>query len=162
MGKVIGAMVNNIRNKVFICTNNKQLIGALVSKYTIERYAKGLKIPEVEIINSDDGGELDRLTDRQYLRENIPHTFDSKDLQTFTLLRFAPPELMGYEGRALVIDPDIFSTDTDVSELLERDMEGNAILARPGKLDKSWISSVMLLECNKLKIQCCFSSLIHK
>lgn len=144
-------MEDKIRNKVFICTNNKQLIGALVSKYTIERYSKTSKNLKVEIINSDDGGELDRLTDRQYLREKIPHTFDSNDLQTFTLLRFAPPELMCYEGRALVVDPDVFSTGADVTELLERDMEGNAILSRPGKLGQSWISSVMLLECNKLK-----------
>ena len=40
-----------------------------------------------------------------------------------------PPELMGYEGRALVIDPDILAV-ADVWELLSRDMQGAAIMCR--------------------------------
>ena len=36
---------------------------------------------------------------------------------------------MGYEGRALVIDPDIFAV-ADVWELLSRDMQGAAIMCR--------------------------------
>jgi energy-coupling factor transporter ATP-binding protein EcfA2 len=45
------------------------------------------------------------------------------DLQSFTPLRFLPPELMGYQGRAVVIDPDVFAVG-DVWELLSRDMAG--------------------------------------
>ena len=45
------------------------------------------------------------------------------DLQSFTPLRFLPPQLMGYQGRAVVIDPDIFATG-DIWELLSRDMAG--------------------------------------
>ena len=40
-----------------------------------------------------------------------------EDLQSFTPLRFMPPQLMGYEGRAIVIDPDVFAVG-DVYELL--------------------------------------------
>jgi hypothetical protein len=79
------------------------------------------------------------------------------DLQSFTPLRFMPPELMGYSGRALVIDPDIFAVG-DVFELLSRDMQGKAIMCRmrsgvkgiaAGKLG-FFATSVMLLDCSKL------------
>jgi hypothetical protein len=65
-----------------------------------------------------------------------------------------PPQLMGYQGRAVVIDPDIFAC-TDVWELLTRDMEGKAILCRmrsgpKGLIDRCYASSVMLLDCAKL------------
>ena len=61
---------------------------------------------------------------------------------------------MGYEGRAVVIDPDIFAA-ADVWELLNRDMQGKAIMCRmrsgpKGLIDKCMASSVMLLECDKL------------
>jgi hypothetical protein len=76
------------------------------------------------------------------------------DLQSFTPLRFMPPELMGFKGRALVIDPDVFAV-SDVWKLLNRDMEGKAILCRPrSRISKSvkgpMASSVMLLDCAKL------------
>ena len=37
---------------------------------------------------------------------------------------------MDYQGRALVIDPDVFAAG-DVWDLLQRDMQGHAILCRP-------------------------------
>ena len=52
-----------------------------------------------------------------------------EDLQSFTPLRFMPPQLMGYEGRAIVVDPDVFAVG-DVHELLTRDMEGKAVMGR--------------------------------
>jgi lipopolysaccharide biosynthesis glycosyltransferase len=68
-------------------------------------------------------------------------------------LRFMPPELMGYEGRAVVIDPDVFAVG-DIYELLSLDMQGKALMcvARPGQGDRPTFlaSSVMLLDCAKL------------
>jgi hypothetical protein len=68
-------------------------------------------------------------------------------------LRFMPPEAMGYQGRAVVIDPDIFAVG-DVYELLSRDMQGKALMcrARAGhNRRKDYLaSSVMLLDCAKL------------
>ena len=55
----------------------------------------------------------------------------NEDLQSFTPLRFMPPELMGYQvgGRD---GPDVFAVG-DVNELLNRDMEGDMIgVARAG------------------------------
>jgi hypothetical protein len=63
------------------------------------------------------------------------------------------PQLLGYRGRALVLDPDIFAVG-DVWELLSRDMGGKSILACPkqewreGRRTHS--SAVMLLDCARL------------
>jgi hypothetical protein len=76
------------------------------------------------------------------------------DLQSFTPLRFMPPELMGYAGRAVVIDPDVFALG-DIADLLERDMQGKSIVvrAKPGSKAREGLmaSSVMLLDCAKLR-----------
>jgi hypothetical protein len=63
------------------------------------------------------------------------------------------PALLGFQGRALVIGPDVFAIG-DVYELLSRDMGGKAILCRerqerPGGR-QAYYSSVMLLDCSKL------------
>jgi hypothetical protein len=75
------------------------------------------------------------------------------DLQSFTPLRFAPPELMNYQGRAVIMDPDIFAIG-DIWDLLQRDMAGAAIMCRPKSGRKgrkgAFASSVMLLDCAKL------------
>jgi hypothetical protein len=58
---------------------------------------------------------------------------------------------MNYEGRAVVVDPDVFATG-DVWELLNRDMGGKAIMCRQLKHGrKGYATSVMLLDCSKLK-----------
>ena len=66
-----------------------------------------------------------------------------------------PPELMNYQGRAVVIDPDVFAVG-DVWDLLSRDMQGKAIMCRPRSkksrdINDKLASSVMLLDCAKLK-----------
>jgi hypothetical protein len=75
------------------------------------------------------------------------------DLQSFTPSWFMPPQLMGYAGRAVVIDPDVFAL-ADVWELLSRDMGGKALLCRPKAGNKGkrgcLATSVMLLDCEKL------------
>src|SRR5262249_10877583 len=71
------------------------------------------------------------------------------DLQSFTPLRFMPPELMGYRGRVVVIDPDVFAL-ADINALIGRDMQGKAIVCRKRGLKGGYASSVMRLDCAKL------------
>jgi hypothetical protein len=68
------------------------------------------------------------------------------------VLRFMPPELMGYEGRSIVVDPDVFCV-CDVMALITRDMNGRAIMARKRSPNssKEFASSVILLDNAKLK-----------
>ena len=86
-----------------------------------------------------------------YMRHGSKRVWHENDLQSFTLTRFLPPQLMGYQGRALVVDPDVFAAG-DVWELLRRDMQGKAIMCRGSKFKNgAFASSVMLLDCAKLK-----------
>lgn len=68
-------------------------------------------------------------------------------------LRFAPPQVMNYQSRAVVTDPDVFAVG-DICELLKRDMGGKGVLAKPRPGHKGVAeyiaTSVMLMDCAKL------------
>jgi hypothetical protein len=134
---------------VYIQTNDKQLLGALVAKFAIESHLSPLSKVEVHIMNVDKMDIFRNFHGIQYLQTNDEdmRTYDKDDLQSFTLSRFMPPELMGYSGRAIVIDPDIFAL-TNIEELLEFDLGGAGIAACLKK--DAWDTSVMLLDCNAL------------
>jgi len=139
---------------VFIHTNHKQIVGALVAQYALRRNSKNNDKFDVRIINTEDFPFLKKRQGQLYLRDGVKRTWLYDDLQSFTPLRFMPPELMNYRGRAVVIDPDIFAA-SDVWELLSRDMQGKAIMCRmrsgpKGYIDRCMASSVMLLDCGQL------------
>jgi hypothetical protein len=134
---------------VFIHTNHKQLVGALVSSYSLKRNSHHPERFDVRIIHSEDHPFLKAREGQPFLREGKTRIWQNDDLQSFTPLRFMPPELTGYQGRAVVIDPDIFAVG-DITELLDRDMKGKAILCKARRTEKKFASSVMLLDCAKL------------
>lgn len=139
---------------VFIQTNHKQLTGALVAEHALRRYSRHNDRFEVRLINSRDYPFFASREGQKYLRDGVHWEWLNDDLQSFTPTRFMPPELMGYHGRAVVIDPDIFAT-ADIWELLSRNMDGSAIVCRmrsgpKGFIDRCYASSVMLLDCGKL------------
>ncbi|HLS68622.1 MAG TPA: hypothetical protein VK035_04715 [Kiloniellales bacterium] len=141
------------RPTVFIHTNHKQMLGALVSQHSLKRNSPNADKFDVRIISTDDHPFLAEKEGQEFLRDGGKRVWRMDDLQSFTPLRFMPPELMNYQGRAVVIDPDIFAVG-DVWELLERDMDGKAIFCRPRAGAKGFggclASSVMLLDCAKL------------
>jgi hypothetical protein len=144
-----------MNHTVFIQTNHKQITGAIVAEYALRRYSQNNDKFDVRIIHKKDYPYFDEREGQLYLRDGVKRTWLNDDLQSFTLTRFMPPELMDYQGRAVVIDPDIFAA-SDVWDLLSRDMRGKAILCRPrsgskGIIDRCLASSVMLLDCAKLK-----------
>ena len=138
-----------MKNCVFVHTNHRQMVGALVSQYSLKRNSRDPDAFDVRIIDTKDHPFLHAREGQHYLRDGVQRQWLIEDLQSFTPLRFMPPELMGYEGRAVVIDPDVFAVG-DVNELLTRDMEGKALFCRARKGPKSFASSVMLLECARL------------
>jgi hypothetical protein len=138
---------------VFIHTNQRQLLGALVAEHALRRNSARPDAFDVRIVHREDFRFFDSREGQRYLRDGHWREWHNDDLQSFTPLRFLPPELMGYEGRALVIDPDIFAV-RDVQELLARDMQGKAILCRRRsgwKKRNCCASSVMLLDCARLR-----------
>ncbi|SLN76224.1 hypothetical protein [Oceanibacterium hippocampi] len=142
-----------MRPCVFIHTNHRQMLGALVAQYSLKRNSASADSFDVRIIDTADHPFMAAREGQEYLRDGVTRPWRNDDLQSFTPLRFMPPELMGYEGRAVVMDPDIFAVG-DIRELLDRDMEGKAILCRARSGPKGWrgfyASSVMLLDCARL------------
>jgi hypothetical protein len=141
--------------RIFVHTNAKQYLGAVVAAYSFKRRSRAPEAFTVEIIDVRDFAWFERYQGRLYLRGGTWQPWLNEDLQSFTPLRFAPPELMGYQGRALVVDPDVFAVG-DVVELLACDMGGKAILCRTHAGVKRavrgrYASSVMLLDCAKLR-----------
>lgn len=143
-----------MRNAVFIHTNPKQIVGALVARHALLRHSAAPERFDVRIIQTTDFPALASFEGRRYLREGRPATWRNDDLQSFTPLRFAVPELMAYAGRAVLIDPDVFAL-ADINELLDRDMDGAAVMARRMQADfrrpLHYASSVMLMECARLR-----------
>ena len=138
---------------VFIHTNHKQKLGAIVSRYSLQKNSAHPGEFEVKFIEVKDYPCMLEREGQRYLRDGDMRPWLNNDLQSFTPLRFAPPGLMNYQGRAVVIDPDVFAIG-DVWELLSRDMHGKAIMCRPKSGRKgrkgAYASSVMLLDCAQL------------
>lgn len=137
---------------VVIHTNDKQMLGALVSAHSYRRNSRNPDGFEVRIVNASDYPELQK-EGRSLRRGGHIREWDPDDLQSFTPLRFAVPDLVEHYGLALVTDPDVFAVG-DVAELFARDLQGKAIWCRPRpgfeKITDPLATSVMLLNCAKL------------
>lgn len=135
-------------HRVFIRTNDKQLLGAMIGRHAILRAAAHPERIDVSFINVDKIPEFRAFEGKKYLRNGKTLTYTLADLQSFTLGAFMAPQLCGYEGRAIVIDPDVFAV-TDVEKLFERDLKGKSLAARPKRGGHD--TSVMMLDCAKLR-----------
>jgi hypothetical protein len=142
-----------VKPTVFIQANARQYLGAKISAHSYKRNARDAHSFDVRILDTRD---FPRLGDssQTYLRAGEVTRWDPDDLQSFTPLRFYPPQGMGFEGVAVVTDPDVFAVG-DIGELFARDRQGKPILGveRPGDKTRPFYiaSSVMLLDCSKLK-----------
>ena len=141
------------RPTVFIQANPRQMLGAKISAHSYKKASARPDSFDVRIMTTRQFPRLEQ-SGQSILRAGTIRQWDPDDLQSFTPLRFAPPSLMKYRGRALVTDPDCFGVG-DVAELFDRDMGGKAIMAvpRPGhnKRNDYVATSVMLLDNEKLE-----------
>ena len=137
---------------IFVHTNDKQMLGALVSAHSFRRNSRQPDALDVRILNASDYPELQQRG-RTFLRGGHVREWDPDDLQSFTPLRFAIPDQMNHGGVALVTDPDVFAVG-DAAQLFNRDLQGKAIWCRPrpgyDKITDPLATSVMLLDCSKL------------
>jgi hypothetical protein len=138
---------------VFIHTGRRQWLPALVGRHSLLRASRHADAFDVRFLKTDDHAFLRERDGQPFLQQGDRKVWRYADAQSFTPLRFMPPQVMGYEGRAVVIDPDIFAL-ADIWDLLSCDMGGKAILARPrfGTMapGSAMISAVMLLDCARL------------
>ena len=143
----------NLDYCVFIQANDKQMLGAIVAEYALRRNSNNNEKFDIRIMDYDDIPVFHQHEGEKFLRGGGKRLWVRDDLQSFSPSRFLPPQLMGFRGRAVVIDPDVFAIG-DVWELLSRDMHGKAIMCRPKSGNKGkrgcLATSVMLLDCSKL------------
>lgn len=139
---------------VFIHTNERQWLGALVAAHSFRRNSARADEFDVAFIHTRDYPFLAAKEGQRFLRGGTTRVWCMDDLQSFTPLRFLPPQLMGWQGRAVVTDPDVFAVG-DIFDLLSRDMRGAAVMGRrrSTKTEKACqvATSVMLLDCAKLR-----------
>jgi hypothetical protein len=142
-----------VEYKVFIQTNDEQYLGAVIAAYALRRNSRNSEKFTVELMHYRDFPWLEQRIGQKFLRGAEQRVWKRDDLQSFTPLRFAAPKLMGYSGRAVVIDPDCFAL-ADIWELFSRDMQGKALMCRwrPAFKDLAGYraSSVMLLDNARL------------
>jgi len=144
---------------VVIHTNDQQMVAALVSAYSLKSRSKSPHLFHVRLLRLENTPHLYKRHKQTFFwwDGDGPSVWSRRDLQSFAPLRRLVPAFLGFRGRALVIDPDVFAIG-DVYELLSRDMCGKAILCRQ---KSEWrqgrrlcSSAVMLLDCSKLTHWC--------
>jgi len=142
-----------VKPTVFIQANARQMLGAKISALS---YKKASRRPDSFNVRIIDAAEYPRLMadGQSILRAGHVRAWDPDDLQSFTPLRFAPPKMMKWKGKAVVTDPDCFGVG-DIADLFDHDMGAKAVMAvpRPGhnKRNDYVATSVMLLDCARLK-----------
>lgn len=135
--------------KVFIHTNDKQLFGATISKYSILKNNLALKEKDIEIINVDSNSYFDSTYNRSIIRGGKKYLWNKNDLQSFTLLRFLPPSLMNFNGYSMVIDPDIFSVSNFMNKY-QNFGENKYLMARPNSENKKGLATSLMIFNNQL------------
>ncbi|ACB53907.1 unknown [Crocosphaera subtropica ATCC 51142] len=138
---------------VFVHTSCHEIMSGKIAAYSLKRMSKNTDKFDVKIIELEHYPHLMKYHGYRCIRNKREAAWYNNVPQSFLPLRFIVPQLMGYEGKAVVIDPDIFAV-ADIYELLTKDMGNKAVLARPIYSKNRVIghnSSVMLLDCSKLQ-----------
>ena len=142
-----------MKNTVFIQANRRQLLGAKISAHSYKKASSRPNSFNVRILDTANYPRL-MAQGQSIRRAGRLRAWDPDDLQSFSPLRFAPPQLMRWKGRAVVTDPDCFGVG-DVADLFDLDMAGKAVMAvaRPGhnKRYDYIATSVMLLDTARLR-----------
>ena len=83
---------------VFIHTNARQIVGALVARHALKRNSRQPDAFDVRIIHTEDYPFLAAREGQPFKRDGITRIWRNDDLQSFTPLRFMPPGTDGLPG----------------------------------------------------------------
>jgi hypothetical protein len=131
------------------------MVAAMVCAHSLTSRSRSPESFKVRFLRLEETPHLWNRDNQTFLwwSDSQPSVWRRRDLQSFAPLRRMVPALLGFSGRALVLDPDIFAIG-DVCELLSRDMGGKAILCRQKDEVRAgrrlYSSAVMLLDCSRL------------
>jgi hypothetical protein len=146
------------RHVVYVHTHRSQLLPALVAVHSLRSRGGAANVLDVRLLQQH-GTELDERRDGQPYRARGDAVWDHTHPSTSHYLRRWVPELVGFRGRALVVDPDVFAVRS-ILPLFELDMGGKAVLCQyraNGYADDgrpTYLTGVMLLDCPKLTHWC--------
>jgi hypothetical protein len=134
-GITYAPMTTEIPIRIFIGTDETQMLGVKVLQYSIRKHT-GVPI------------EFD---DMMHVRAPMPTDPKNQPRTGFSFNRFAIPKLAGYTGRAVYLDADMLVFH-DFAELWNMPFNGASVLhcanANPGRAKQF---SVLLLDCSRLK-----------
>ena len=128
--------------KILIQTNEMQEIASKVSAASFRKF--GFKEDDIFFLDFKKNDLIQSYIGKKYLKNGKLKIFKN-DLQSFTLLRFLGPEFLNYNGRALIIDPDVFAIK-DPSNIFNQLNDETAIACT--FYEDLPRSEVMLVNCN--------------
>ncbi|MFB2737083.1 hypothetical protein [Umezakia ovalisporum] len=135
---------------VFIHTSCHEILAAKVAAYSHMVFSQNTDKFDIKIIQIEDYPEFTKHHGQEIIRSGKEGQWYKDVPQSFLPLRFIVPQLMGFQGKAVLTDPDIFAV-ADIYELFQKDMQGKAILSRKiGTGIPGYNSSVMLFDCEKM------------
>src|SRR6185369_15310527 len=96
---------------VIIHTNDRQLVAALVGAHSLRSRSMSPDLFNIRLLRLEETPHLYRRNKQRFdwWDGDGPSVFRRRDLQAFAPLRRMVPALMNFQGRALVLDPDVFA-----------------------------------------------------
>ena len=130
--------------KIFIQSNPQQMTAAKVAEYSFK--TKGFQ--NIEILNLHENKFLKNNFGKKFKRNGKIISFNPDDLQSFTLLRFYPPEICTTKY-CLIIDPDIFAVKNFDDFSIESQNEKKIFCTKKNNIIRS---EVMLIDCKDFSL----------
>jgi len=140
--------------KIFIQSNPNQELAAKVSAYSFSKF--GFK--NITIMKLNENHLLSKQFYRKFLRGGSKKIYDPNDLQSFTLLRFYPPQIC--DEFCLVIDPDVFAVKDPAEEISKYIKEYGELKIFCTKKKNIIRSEISLINCENFNLWD-FNKLIH-
>src|SRR3546814_14194121 len=95
----------------------------------MKRRSRAPEAFDVRLIRLEETPHLYSREGQEYLRKGRRAVWHNEDLQSFSPLRRMVPQIMNFQQRAVVTDPDVFAIG-DLNEMQTMEMGGKAILWR--------------------------------
>lgn len=135
--------------RIFVHTNDVQLLIAKVAAFSFSRALPEGSSVEVSVLSAETFPELMNFHGSVYVYKGRKVKFDIDDIQSFTLLRLAIPEVTQYTAKSLVVDPDVFWVSKESPCQLFDYVDPKRPVACVH--DQHWRSSVLVTNNEKLK-----------
>lgn len=148
---VVAFGVRHVRTKntIVIHTNEHEHLAALVAQYSHTRLDPHSQSYTVRLLTTAEFKNLERFDGRTFVRQGRESGWYLNAPQGFLPLRMAVPQLMDFQGKALLTDPDVFAVQS-AATLFELDFSLHDIYTGYLSSGTGRSTSVMVLNCEAL------------